>query len=63
MQRLFLPTSVPKAVARIAASTSRIVMMKTGCALLYLPESVHDAPKRQHGTETAPGIPAEDSYY
>ena len=25
-------TSVPKAVARIAASTSRIVMMKTGCA-------------------------------
>jgi hypothetical protein len=26
-------TSVPKAVARIAASTSRIVMMKTGCAI------------------------------
>lgn len=23
---------------------------------------IHDAPKRQHGTETAPGIPAEDSY-
>ncbi len=63
-ERLFLPTSVPKAVARIAASTSRIVMMKTGCATPCICEvGIDDAPKRQHGTETAPGIPAEDSYY
>ncbi len=52
-----------KAAARIAASISRSVMMPTGCVIpVSAANGIHDAPKRQYGTETASGVPAEDSY-